>query len=194
VAENIFAKSPFDTQLDSERRAMSARGYLPDPVAAAPRGQQDFEDLARKSRVPVNILMAIDGEGPNPETARRLADRMKAGSSIEDAVASEFGDTAPDVLAKAKKIGADLYGRKAPPADGFADAPASAAPTDNGMSKGRSAAESFGRGSPWLAKCRKASWPSDRAPRGSSMSVKIRSKRRLRTSSRKGARALLPSS
>lgn len=102
MVENVFGQSPVSMALDNQRKSL-----LPQPAPLDPK--TEIEGLARTSRVPVNVLMAI-GEAAgskSPEDAlaiaRNAADRLgpmvAAGKTVDQALTEILGDQGPQATA-----------------------------------------------------------------------------------------------
>ena len=127
--DNVFAQSPVRAALDNERNRISARarGILPGQ-SEQPQPAADpklaIEGIARKSRVPVNVLMSI-GEAAGAKSpdealkvaqsaADRLGPMIQQGMSPRDAITAAFGKDAPPeavdaIIGRARAIREELY-------------------------------------------------------------------------------------
>lgn len=124
MANNIFATDPYSQQLEKEEAQLTRRS-LP---GAEPAQQNDpratltaFEDIAIRTKAPVNVLMALTEASGVTDPQQALADAdanalrmsrlMSEGQSIEDIVAAQVGDPsqAAALLARARDIDAALY-------------------------------------------------------------------------------------
>tara|TARA_R110000764_G_scaffold239995_1_gene341380 strand:- start:3763 stop:20673 length:16911 start_codon:yes stop_codon:yes gene_type:complete len=127
VANNIFASDPYTQQLDQEEAALTGRTIRRPGAATPPQAKNDglatleaFEDIAIRTKAPVNVLMAMaEAKGATDPTqalaiaeaaAQTMGRRMGEGASVEDIVAEQMGDSAASVLDRARKIDADIYG------------------------------------------------------------------------------------
>lgn len=137
MVENVFAQNPVSRALnDAQETARSYMGPQPsdDPKSA-------FEDLARSSRVPVGILLAIsEASGSDPaqgmttakNAAARLAPLIAAGKKPSAALLEALGPQGTEASAKIMERARALAGQYYPqPA---APAPEEKAPaTDGGL-------------------------------------------------------------
>jgi N12 class adenine-specific DNA methylase len=131
IQGNPATPQPPRTTLDANT---APAGAPPPPNAAQPpqSAREGFETIARKSRVPVNILMSMAemAGADSPDTALQMADRaatglaplLKQGIPPDQALQTLLGDSAsPEavqtILDRARKIGAELYPREKPATD-----------------------------------------------------------------------------
>ena len=120
-----------------------------DYAAANRTSFQQIEDIARKSRVPVNVILTLaeDAKADTPEkqliVARRAAEefgpRFQQSGDVSALVRELAGKDAPRFMARARQIGQELY------PDQFAAAKATAQPVEEPGALG-DAARSFGAG------------------------------------------------
>jgi protein-L-isoaspartate O-methyltransferase len=122
MADSVFS---FDTKTPTGRTTKR-----PDVSATAAIGAE-IEDIARKTGVPVNVLLAsVERAGPSLDpmqvakvTARRVKTHIDSGMDAEAATRAYAGPQADQFLARAKEIGSILYPEaEAPPPPTSGDA------------------------------------------------------------------------
>jgi hypothetical protein len=131
VADNIFSKSP--VQIATERADTRTRGIISDQAPKAPAGV-GFEDLARTTRVPTNVIEAIaeasgitDPAQLNDFTSKAsgaIGQSLSSGKGMQDAMREAFGegvDTSA-ILGRAVEIGKGVGSAATPAPDASAGA------------------------------------------------------------------------